>query len=128
MYYTRAFALDRASVENVERIYELGSRLGRWEDMKSILEEFIAHRPGHISAIVYSAAVCCRLGDYGKAEELVNKGVLLSGDNPDLKEIRRLIKEAREDGWKPAKGLDRAIADTGRSAEDSGRMAFDHAP
>ncbi len=91
--YRKAFELDKSKSENIEYIYKTGCLLKDWEGMKKILEEFIFYRPGNIEAINYLASVYFMLDEYGKASELVERGLVFDRDNCILKEIYFKIME-----------------------------------
>lgn len=82
--YCRAFAQDNWPEDAAERLYALGSRLGRWEDLKGIFEKALKQRPGCPEVKRRLTDVYGELGDCTKAAEAVQRGVTLGADNRRL--------------------------------------------
>ncbi|MDY6852185.1 MAG: hypothetical protein SV487_08950, partial [Thermodesulfobacteriota bacterium] len=71
-----------------------GAGLGKWEEMRPVLEEFLERKPGHVQAITRLSSVYYRLGEYSKAGELAGRGLALDNSNAVLQGLARRIREA----------------------------------
>ena len=106
--YRKAFELDNTDPETVERLMRVGSELGRWEELKKVLEEFLEDHPGHVRALAKLAEIYLDDGETNKAETLVSRGLVLDRWHEDL---LRLSFRLRHAGPPPLARLDTRLAE-----------------
>jgi len=99
-YFCRAFHFEPESVSNLTFIFETGSSLGKWDEVKRILVKFLEHRPGNIQGIKYLAELYKITGEYLKAESLVEKGLLFIRDDVELNALYHGIQQSKA-GYQP---------------------------
>jgi thioredoxin-like negative regulator of GroEL len=86
----------------------VGSELGRWEELKKVLEEFLEDHPGHVRALTKLAEIYLDDGETNKAETLVSRGLVLDRWHEDL---LRLSFRLRHAGQPPLARLDTRLAE-----------------
>jgi len=99
-YFCRAFHFEPESVSNLSFIFETGSSLGKWDEVKRLLVKFLEHRPGNIQGIKYLAELYKITGEYLKAESLVEKGLLFIRDDVELNALYHGIQQSKA-GYQP---------------------------
>ncbi len=78
-WYVESFKRDKTRAEVLEPLHKVGTKLGRWEEIKLLLEEFLSYRPGYIPALRILSEIYLHLGEGEKAEELLERSMVLSG-------------------------------------------------
>jgi glycosyltransferase involved in cell wall biosynthesis len=91
--YLKAFEVGKADEKNIDPLYYAGAALGKWQEMKPVLETFLEAKPNHIGAITRMASVYQRLGDTGRALELARRGINLDSANVTLRGIIRQLEQ-----------------------------------
>jgi len=99
--YLKAFESGRTDEKNIDPLYYLGAGLGKWAEMKPVLERFVAQRNDHPKALSRLAAVLYHLGQHQKAEETAGRALALEPNNSFLLKLWSKIKEARENEKPP---------------------------
>lgn len=99
--YLKAFDYGKTDEENLNPIYYTGARLGRWDDLKRVFEEFIEKRPDHIDALARLSSVYLHLGDAEKAEDTARRGLKLDGRHPALQSIMAQARKNEASGVLP---------------------------
>lgn len=119
--YLKAFEYGKSDAKNIDPLYYTGAGLGKWEEMRPVLEEFLERRPDHVLAITRLSSVYYRLGEYSRAEELTGRGLALDNSNAVLQGLARKVREAlagearkKPDG--PAPWADRPETDSSSPA------------
>jgi tetratricopeptide (TPR) repeat protein len=92
--YMRAFENGKTDEKNIDPLYYAGAALGKWEEMKTVFEEFLRARPDHVGAITRTASVYQRLGEIHRALELAQRGLVLDDSNVTLRGIIRQLEKA----------------------------------
>jgi glycosyltransferase involved in cell wall biosynthesis len=97
-YFQSAFERDKSNADTIDSVYHAGFTLGKWVDLKNILEEFLECRPGYIKAMRYLATVYRKLHAHQKAEELIDKARAFDCENGELQDSSLGICQANEPG------------------------------
>ncbi|MBW2621552.1 MAG: glycosyltransferase [Deltaproteobacteria bacterium] len=99
--YARAVEREQSNPRNLTLMFGVGSKLGKWEEMKQAHEEFLQSEPENVPIIVQAARIYLELRDFEKARSWVEAGLNLNQGNDDLLNFDFLLRHNASDG-KPA--------------------------
>jgi len=85
--FSNIFKLEKTDPQVIDKINETGTVLERWDEMKSIFEEFLRNRPGSTRTMNYLARVYRRTGEYGKAKTLIESMPPLISDEREYRSV-----------------------------------------
>ncbi|MBW2091459.1 MAG: glycosyltransferase [Deltaproteobacteria bacterium] len=102
--YLKAFERDKTDPASITLVCKIGSTLGKWEEMKKALQEFLEHHPAHLPSISYLAQAYLELGDMKKAEEITQRGLALDRWNEGLLNISFKLRHAHKFDFKKHQG------------------------
>jgi len=94
--YLKAFEYGQTDEKNIDPFYYLGAGLGKWSEMKPVLEKFVAQRGDHSKALGRLASVFHHLGEHRRAEETARRALALEPNNSFLLKLWPRIKKAQE--------------------------------
>ena len=94
--YLKAFEHGKDDENNIEPLFHTGRLLGKWEEVKNRLEEFVELRPDYVPALARLSEVHFKLGNYERAAQLTGLGLELDTSNVILRSIERKIKKELE--------------------------------
>jgi tetratricopeptide (TPR) repeat protein len=95
--YLKAFECAKTDERNIDPLYFAADRLGRWAEVKPLLETFLENSSDHVPAMARLSSVYFRLGEYDNAARLTERGLALDASNVVLKGIARKTAKAIEE-------------------------------
>ncbi|MEW6263561.1 MAG: glycosyltransferase [Thermodesulfobacteriota bacterium] len=91
--YRKAFEVDKSNEKNLDPLYYAGASLGRWSEMKPVLEEFLEKRPAYVPAMARLASIHFQLGEVRPALDLAERGLAVDSSNAVLRSIQQRARE-----------------------------------
>lgn len=95
--YLKAFECNKSDAQNIDPLYFAANRLGRWVEIKPLLETFVEDSPGYVPAMARLSSVYYQLGEFENAARLTERGLALDAANVVLKGIARKTAQAIEE-------------------------------
>jgi tetratricopeptide (TPR) repeat protein len=92
--YLKAVEYGKDDEANIDPLYSVGASLGKWDKMKTVLEEFLEGSPYSLKAMARLSSIYFQLEQYTEALELVRKGLELEPNNVVLKGIAKKAQTA----------------------------------
>jgi glycosyltransferase involved in cell wall biosynthesis len=91
--YLKAFEHGKNDEKNIEPIFHTGRMLGKWEEVKNVLEKFVTIKPDHVPALARLSEVHFQLGNYERAAQLTRTGLELEKSNIILRNLDQKINK-----------------------------------
>lgn len=108
--YVKACEIDPSDELNLDPLYYTGASLGRWDELRRILEELVNRSPHSVKGLTRLAQVCLEQGESEKAASLVEHGLSLDPDNKILKALERKAHESEAAG-RPVSGSETSLSE-----------------